>query len=112
VEDHSRTADPRRKRDLECTFLSIPLEYADGRWHDAEMTERFRLAVLRAGQAWEQAQARVHTRRRNTRQERFQQQLAELLSGQAYGAIEAATKERLLEEVTGLVFPERGVEFP
>jgi hypothetical protein len=111
LEDHSRTADPHRKRDLECTFLSFPLESADRRWHDAEMTERFRVALLRTGQTWDQAQARAHSRRRDTRQERFRQQLHELLSDEAYEPIDAGTKRRLLEEVTKLVFPERGVEF-
>jgi hypothetical protein len=109
TEDHSRTSDPRRKRDLELTFLSFSVESSDGRFHDAAMREQFRVAFLRAGQAWEQAEARGQTHRRHTRQERFRRQLAGLLDGDAYAAVDAATKERLLEEVPTLAFPPRGV---
>ncbi|MCI0456870.1 MAG: hypothetical protein L0Z62_07825, partial [Gemmataceae bacterium] len=111
IEDASRSGDPRRKRDLECTFLAVPLAYADGAFHDREITERFRVALLRAGQAWEQAQAGVHARRSHARQGKFRQQLEELLGGEAYARIDAATKERLAEEVTRLAFPARGLEF-
>jgi hypothetical protein len=111
IEDHSRSGDSRRKRDLECTAFSFPLEYADGRWHDAATTECFRVALLRAGQAWEQTQAGVDARRRNTRQEQFRRRLNELLGVEAYETIDAGTKERLIEEVTKLAFPERGVGF-
>ena len=109
TEDASRTNDPRRKRDLELTFLSFPVETSDGRFHDAAMREQFRVAFLRAGQAWEQEEARGQTHRRNTRQERLRQQLAALLDGDAYAAVDAATKERLLAEVPALAFPPRGI---
>jgi hypothetical protein len=109
TEDASRTGDPRRKRDLELTFLSFPVEMNDGRFHDAAMQEQFRVAFLRAGQEWEQADARGQTHRRHSRQERFRQQLAGLLDGDAYAAVDAATKERLLAEVPGLAYPPRGV---
>jgi hypothetical protein len=112
TEDPSRDAGPGRKRDLESTFLYFPLEYGDGHWHDREMTERFRIAVLRANQAGEQDQARAQTQRRQTRQERFRQQLEDLLSGPAYaGHLDDRTRERLTQDVLRLAFPERGVEF-
>jgi hypothetical protein len=110
LEDHSRSGDTRRKRDLECTFLSIPIEYADGRWHDAEVQERFRVALLRAGQAWEQAQAGVQARRRTSRQEQFRQRLDTLLEGEAYTSLDLAAKRRLIEEVTEMVFPPKSVD--
>jgi len=105
TEDHSQNGGPRRRRDLELTFLSFPVETSDGRFHDAAMREQFRVAFLRAGQAWEQAEARGQTHRRHTRQENFRQQLAGLLEGEGYAGMDAATKERLLEEVPALAFP-------
>src|SRR3954470_24592717 len=96
TEDASRTGGPRRKRDLELTFLSFPVDTGDGRFHDVAMGEQFRVAFLRAGQAWEQADARGQTQRRHTRQERFRRQLAGLLAGDAYAGVDAAVKERLL----------------
>src|SRR5205085_3036521 len=99
TEDPSRTGDPRRKRDLEATFLSFPVETGDGRFHDGAMKEQFRVAFLRAGQAWDQAQARVQTQRHQTRQESFRQKLARLLDDAAYAGVDQATKERLLDEV-------------
>ena len=111
IEDASRTGDSRRKRDLDLTFLSFPVETRDGCFHDKAMREQFQLAFLRAGQAWEQAEARGQTHRRHTRQERFRQQLAGLLDGDAYAAVDAATKQRLLEEVpAALAFSPRDVE--
>ncbi len=110
TEDASRTGDPRRKRDLESTFLSFTIETADGRFHDAEMRKQFRLASLRAGQEWDQAQAGAEMRRRHSRQEKFRQQLAHLLAGEGYQQVDAAVKERLLEEVPALAFPARGRE--
>jgi hypothetical protein len=109
TEDHSRTDDPRRRRDLELTFLSFPVQTSDGRFHNDAMREQFRVAFLRAGQAWEQEEARGQTQRRHTRQERLRGQLATLLDGEAYAAVDAATKERLLAEVPGLAYPPRGV---
>jgi hypothetical protein len=110
IDDPSRVARPGRKRDFECTFLSFPLDYADGRFHDAEMSEHFRLSVLRASQASEQGEARVQARRRHSRQGRFRERLAELLAGAGYEHMDAATKQRLAEQVTRLVFPERDIE--
>ncbi len=110
IEDASRDAAPGRKRDLETTFLSFDLTTGDGRYHDQAMEAQFRVASLRAGQAWDQAQARVLERRRGSRQEKFRRQLAELLDGEAYAQVDAATKERLLAEVTALAFPRRGRE--
>jgi hypothetical protein len=48
TEDPSRESGPRRKRDLELTFLSFPVETGDGRNHDAALRESFRVASLRA----------------------------------------------------------------
>jgi len=57
-----------------------------------------------------QAQAREQTHRRHGRQEQFRRQLARLLEGDAYAAVGAEAKERLLAEVPALAFPPRGVE--
>lgn len=108
TEDGSRSGDPRRRRDLELTFLSFPITADDGRFHDAAMKESFRLAFLRTGQAWDQEQARAESHRRRSREEDFRQRLARLLDCEAYAGVGAALKERLLEEVPGLAFPPRG----
>jgi hypothetical protein len=110
TEDGSRTGDPRRKRDLEATFLSFAVETGDGRFHDEAVRKDFRLALLRANQAWDQAQAKAQDQRRSSRQDRFRVQLAELLGGEAYAHLDGATKERLLSEVPALAFRPRGVE--
>ena len=109
TEDPSRTGDPRRKRDLEVTFLSFPVETDDGRFHDGAMREHFRVAFLRAGQAWDQSQARVQTRRRHTRQQNFRQELARLLDGEVYADVSEAAKQRLLDEVPALAFPPKEI---
>jgi hypothetical protein len=108
IEDPSHTGDPRRRRDLEMTFLCFPIETADGRYHDEALKSSFRLAFLRAGQGWDQEQARAQTDHRHTRQEQFRQQLGRLLDGEAYAGVDAATKARLLSEVPPLVFAARG----
>lgn len=108
IEDDSRLAGPGRKRDLECRFLLFALTSEDGRWHDDAITERFRIALLRADQQRDQHQAGVNEHRRDDRRERFRQRLDVLLKSEAYRHVEAATKERLLAEVTALVFPARG----
>ena len=110
IEDGSRTGDPRRRHDLEATFLSFAIDTDDGRYHDAGMRKDFRLAFLRAGQAWDQAKARVQTKRRHSWQQQFRQQLAGLLNGDAYTHLDAATKERLLADISALAFPPRGLE--
>src|SRR5262249_21645991 len=84
TEDPSQSGDPRRKRDLESTFLSFTIDTADGRFHDQAVREQFQLALLWAGQAWDQDQAGVQGHRRHSRQEKFRQQLARLLEGDAY----------------------------
>jgi hypothetical protein len=109
IEDGSLSGDARRRRDLEGTFLSFTVTVADGRFHDDATVEQFRVAFLRAGQAWDQAQARVQTDRLHTRQERFRGQLAQLLDGDEYAGVDAATKERLLEEVPALAFARKGI---
>ena len=57
IEDASRTGDPRRRRNLELTYLAFPVVTADGRHHDDAVKEEFRVALLRAGQQWDQVQA-------------------------------------------------------
>jgi hypothetical protein len=109
TEGPSRSGDRRRKRDLEATFLSFPVETGDGRFHDAAMSEQFQLAFLRAGQMWDQEQGRTQTQRRHTRQEKFRGQLARLLASEVYAGVDATAKDRLLDEVTALVFPPRGI---
>jgi len=109
TEDASRSGDSRRKRDLETTFLSFPIETNDGRFHDSVLKEQFRVAFLRTGQALDQTQAQAQTLRQHTRQEKFRQQLDRLLHGEAYLAIDAAVKERLVAEVLALAFPPRGI---
>ena len=109
IEDGSRTGDPRRQRDLEMTFLSFDIETADGQYHDDDMRKDFRMAFLRAGQAWDQAEARAQANRRGNRQDKLRHQLAGLLDGDAYAHLDAATKERLLHDIPALAFPPRGV---
>jgi hypothetical protein len=107
TEDASRTAAGRR-HDLECSFLSFPATSNDGCWHDAAMRDGFRMARLRADREWDQMQARREAVRRNGRRDRFRRGLDALLSGDVYAHVDAATKERLLAEVTDLAFPPRG----
>jgi hypothetical protein len=109
TEDGSRSGDPRRRRDLELTFLCFPITADDGRFHNAAMKESFRLAFLRTGQAWDQEQAQAQSLRRRSREDDFRRRLDRLLDGEAYVGIDAAVKERLLEEVPGLAFPPRGI---
>ena len=84
IDDASHSGDPRRKRDLERSFLSFALTSEDGLWHDAAIKERFRVALLRADQERDQHQAGVDERRRDGRRERFRQRLETLLAGEAY----------------------------
>jgi hypothetical protein len=108
LEDPSQSADPRRKHDMEYTFLSIAVTSEDGRWHDKAIKEKFRVALLRADQAWDQMQAGRDEERRDSRRERFRERLGTLLDGEAYRHVDAATRERLLAEVTALVFSPKG----
>jgi uncharacterized protein YdaU (DUF1376 family) len=110
IEDTSRTGDPRRRRDLEATFLSFAIETDDGWYHDRAMQKDFRVAFLRAGQAWDQAEARAQAKRRDSRQEKLRRQLDGSLAGEAYAHLDAATKERLLHEIPALAFPPRSME--
>ena len=105
IEDDSRSGGPGRKRDLECQFLYFALTSEDGRWHDDAIKERFRIALLRADQQRDQHQASVDERQRDDRRKRFQQRLETLLAGEAYQQMDGAMKERLLAEVTEMVFP-------
>lgn len=107
IEDFSKSGDTRRKRDLEHTFLSFSLMSNDGLWHDAAMTRQFQIAPLRADQQWDQHQARLDAQRRQRQRETFRQRLDTLLESESFRHIDGATKERLLAEVTALVFPPR-----
>ena len=109
LEDLSQGGDPRRKRDLEATFLSFAVETDDGRWHDDALKERFRVALLRADQGRDQDQARREEERRGSRRDRFRSQLAQLLDGPAYAHLDGPTRERLLSEVPALAFRPREV---
>ena len=110
MEDASRSGDPRRRRDLESTFLDFPVVTDDGSWHDDAMKQQFRVALLRADQEWDQAQARSDSHRRQVRVEAFRRRLGTLLEGESYRHVDAATKERLLADVTALVFQPKGRE--
>ncbi len=105
IEDGSRNGGPGRKRDLESQFLYFALTSQDGRWHDDAIKERFRVALLRSDQQRDQHQAGVDERRREDHRERFRQRLAGLLDSEAYRKLDGAMKERLLAEITALVFP-------
>jgi hypothetical protein len=48
--------------------------------------------------------------RHSSRRGRFRQRLDALLAGEVYRHVDAATRERLLAEVTALAFPPRGME--
>jgi hypothetical protein len=109
LEDPSQSGDSRRKRDLEYSFLSFAIQTRDGRFHDEAMRSDFQLAFMRAGQAWDQAQAKREEERRGSRQGRFRQQLAELLDDPAYAHLDSATKKRLLSEIPALAFRPREV---
>jgi hypothetical protein len=108
LEDPSESNDPRRKHDLENTFLSIAVTSEDGSWHDMAIKDKYRVALLRADQAWDQMQAGRDEERRDNRRERFRQRLGTMLDGEAYRHVDAATRERLLAEVTALVFSPMG----
>ncbi len=110
IEDDSRTGGPGRKRDLDCRFLLFALTSEDGHWHDDTVKERFQIALLRADQQRDQHHADVNEQKRDDRRERFRQRLETLLAGEAYRQMEGAMKERLLAEVTALVFPLKGRE--
>ena len=108
IEDASRTGDRRRKRDLELTYLTFPVVTADSRHHDDAVREEFRVALLRAGQQWDQSQARADTRRHASRRDAFRERLGALLAGNDYRHMDDATRERLLEEIPSMAFPPRG----
>jgi hypothetical protein len=108
TDDASRAAGPGRKRDLESTFLSFPVRLGGRHINDTAMTRQFRVALLRADQQWDQIQARSHALHRDMRRAAFQQRLATVLAGEAYQHVDAVTKERLLADVTGIVFPAAG----
>lgn len=94
TEDPSEACGPGRRRDPVATFLSFPVQTGDGRFHDGATKEQCRIALIRGGQTWEQAQGREQTQRGKLRQK-----LAELLAGDGYAGLDAAVKDRLLEDI-------------
>ena len=90
--------------------MLFALTSEDGRWHDDAIKERFHIALLRADQQRDQHQAGVNEQRRDDRRERFRQRLETLLAGDSYRQMDGAMKERLLAEVTALVFAPKGRE--
>jgi len=109
TEDASQNAGPGRRRDMELTYLTFPVFTTDGQFHDDYMKKEFHLALLRAGQQWDQVQARADTQRHTRREDMFRKRLRALLTGEAYAAVDAATKARLLDDVPPLAFPVRGI---
>jgi hypothetical protein len=109
IEDPSYMGNPRRKRNLELTYLTFPIFTCDSRCHDNAVKEEFRLALLRAGQQWDQVQAREDTRRHASRRDAFRANLGSLLASDAYSQLDEAAKQRLLDDVTALAFPPRGL---
>ena len=110
TEDASRRAGPGRNRDLELTYLTFPVVMADGRFHDNAVLKVFRTAVLRTGQQWDQAQARIDTKKQERRRDAFRLRFGELLAGDTYQHLDKVTKDRLLDKVPELAFPPRGHE--
>ena len=110
IDDASQSGDPRRKHDLECRFLYFGLMSEDDCWHDDDIKERFRIALLRADRERDQHQAGMNERRHDDRRARFRQKLETLLEAEAYRQLDGTTKERLLAEITALAFPPKGRE--
>ena len=110
IDDASQSGDPRRKHDLECRFLYFALTSEDDCWHDDDIKERFRIALLRADRERDQHQAGMNERRHDDRRARFRQKLETLLEAEAYRQLDGTTKERLLAEITALAFPPKGRE--
>ncbi len=101
---------PRKQREAAVMYVTFELVMADRRFRDEAMKKEFHAAVLRAGQRWDQEQARFDTQRQEGRRDAFRVQLGALLAGDAYQHLDKATKDRLLEEVPPLAFPLRGLE--
>lgn len=110
LDDAALEAGVEQKHDLECTFLTFAVTTDDGSWHDDIMKERLRTACLRTEREWDQPRAGVDERRRDHRREHFRQRLETLLAGEAYRQLDGATRERLLAEVTAMVFSPKGRE--
>jgi hypothetical protein len=108
IEDPSRSAGPRKKRDLELTYLTFPVVMHNGEFHDDAVKKEFGVALLRGGQQWDQMRAGAETKRHELRRVTFRRQLGELLGSDAYRHVDAKTKTQLLDDVTPLVFPSLG----
>jgi hypothetical protein len=100
-------AHAKGRRDMEATFLSFDITPMDGRFHDGRVLEDFRVALLRAGQAWDQLDAHRREQRRRGRESDFRHQLEKLFQRPAYAGLDGAVKERLLAEVPALAFGQR-----
>lgn len=99
----------RKRREAELMYVTFPLVTADGRFRDGAMKKEFQVAVLRAGQQWDQTQARMDAQKQDSRRDAFRLQLDALLDRDAYRHLDKETKNRLLEDVPPLAFPPRGV---
>jgi hypothetical protein len=100
--------EPRRQS--ETMVVGFDTLRADGRYRDKVMMDHFRLAVVRAGQEWDQRQAQGGTQRQDAKRDSFRRQLDTLLGGDAYRHLDVDTRVRLLEEVPPMAFPARGHE--
>lgn len=101
---------PRKGREAELMYVTFPVVMAGGRFRDVAMKKEFSVAALRAGQQWDQSKARADTQRQDSRRDAFRLQLDALLDRDAYGNLDKATRERLLEDVPALAFPPRRIE--
>ena len=101
---------PRIRREAEVMYVTFSAVMSDGRFHDEAMKKAFRAAAVRAGQQWDQEQARAETQRHEGRRDAFRVQLDAPLAGNTYHHLDKATKDRLLEDVPSLAFPRRGIE--
>ena len=108
IEDFSHSGDPRRKRDLEQTFLSFALTSNDGLWHDAALKRQFQIAPLRADQEWDQHQARWEARRRGQAARDVPGTLGYGAGGRILPAPGQRDEGRLLVEVTARGLPAQG----
>jgi hypothetical protein len=110
TEDAFAVGGMRQRKEEEFHYVAFPVVMADGGFRDEAMKKEFRLAVVRAGQQWEQEQARVDMERQEARRDAFRVRLDALLGSDAYRQLDGATRERLLAEVPALAFPAKGME--
>lgn len=100
----------QRRKEKDYHHVVFPVVMNNGRFHDNAMLQEFRAALLRAGQQWDQLQARTIAQKLDGRRDAFRVQLGQLLAGDVYQHVDKVTKDRLLDEVPALAFPPRGYE--